>query len=74
MKNLDGSGVYVFVLEKTYHYEGSEVLGVYSTLEKARKTAIDAMQDSYGGVFPEIKTNEWEEGLVTLHISTWPVL
>ena len=45
----------VYILEEVYYYEGKYVIGVYSTLEEAKK-AYNEITDSY---CDELKITEW---------------
>lgn len=43
---------YVYLIEESYDYEGSSILGIYSTIEKARR----AMQ-----IAVDNETSEWKK-------------
>lgn len=63
----------VYVVELGEDCEGSQILGIYSTVEKARAAAIKQMQTYHKGEWEARGNDYWHAGCDYLSIVVWTV-
>lgn len=63
----------VYVVELGEDCEGSQILGIYSTVEKARAAAVEQMQTYRKGEWEARGTDSWQAGCNWLSIGVWTI-